>query len=127
MQASATDTEFPIPVDFHIFESDKAMGDITIILSEDQQQDGTVSFTNLIADEKEHQILKAYITIFDVKNLNNRDLEDLMRHEFAHAIGVTHQDQPNFDLHDNHAYISQCHIDNMVLIYDGAKPHLTCD
>jgi hypothetical protein len=127
VSASTSKTSFPIPVDFQIFESDKAMGDITIILSDDRQPDGAASLTHLIVDEQERQILKAYITIFDVKNLDNHDFEDVVRHEFAHALGLRHESQMNLNLHDGHAYITECNIEHIVDSYNGIEPHAVCD
>ncbi|MDC8437890.1 MAG: hypothetical protein LV468_02685 [Candidatus Nitrosotenuis sp.] len=88
---------------------------------------GTTSLTHLIVDEQERQILKAYITIFDVKNLDNHDFEDVVRHEFAHALGLRHEGQMNLNLHDGHAYITECNIEHIVDSYNGIEPHAVCD
>lgn len=117
---------FSIPTDFQIIESDKTLGDISIILSNQKQTDGSTSFTQIIADENEHQILKVYITIFDVKNLRSHDFEDIIRHEFAHALGLTHQKDTNLNLHDTHAYITQCNIDDIIKLYNDDFTHVPC-
>ena len=126
-EASQEQTAFSVPTDFQISESDKTLGDVSIILSNQQQNDRSTSSTKLIVDENENQLLKAHITIFDVKNLRNYDFEDIVRHEFAHAMGLKHQNQVNINLHEGHAYISQCNVDNIVKLYNEDFSHSTCN
>lgn len=113
----------PIPTNFEINESDKAVGDIIIILSTDSEGDGSLGFTKSISDTDHHQILKSFITIFDVKDLSNKELGDITRHEFGHALGLRHSSNPedlmNAKFHEDHAYVSQCDIEYLTSLYGG--------
>ena len=112
-----------IPTNFDISQGDKAVGDIIIILSTDSDSDGALGFTKSISDSGNHQLLKSFITIFDVRNLSDKQLSDVTRHEFGHALGLWHSTDPN-DLmspqfHENLAYISPCDVEALKSIYAG--------
>jgi hypothetical protein len=77
-----------IPTDIRIEATDRPIGEIVIILSNLRESDGTLGFTRSIADDQQNQILKSTITIFDVKNLNDKELSAITRHEFGHALGL---------------------------------------
>ena len=113
----------PIPTGFEINQSGKAVGDIVIILSTDTDSDGTFGFTKSIADAGNHQLLKSFITIFNVKNLSDRQIGDVVRHEFGHALGLGHSSDPNdlmyTQFHENLAYVSPCDMDALKAIYAG--------
>ena len=112
-----------IPTNFEINESDKAIGDIIIILSTDSEGDGSFGFTRSISDTDHHQILKSFITIFDVRDLSNKELGDITRHEFGHALGLHHSSNPedlmNAKFHKDRAYVSQCDIEYLTSLYGG--------
>ncbi len=118
-------TEFNIPVDFEVTTSEKSIGDIIIILSTAKETDGTYAFTRSIADEDANQILKSFITVFDVENLNDKELAAVIRHEFGHVMGLIHSTDeedlmyPTFQ--PNHAFISECDIDAIFSLYNGEK------
>ena len=120
-----------IPTDFEISQSDKAVGDIIIILSTDSETDGSLGFTKAIADPEQHQLLKSFITIFDVTNLSDWELEDIVRHEFGHALGLGHssnsKDLMYYQFHADNAYISKCDLDALTSLYEGRGPvSFTC-
>ncbi len=118
-------TTFPIPTSFDISNSDRSIGDIVIILSTQNDADGTFGFTRLIIDDHNNQILKAYITIFNVKNLDNDELSSVVRHEFGHAIGLMHSTDksdlmfPTF--RTGSAFISECDLDAVISLYNDEK------
>jgi hypothetical protein len=62
-------TIFNVPTNFQIEVTDKSVGDIIIILSTAKEEDGSLGFTRSLADEDANQILKSFITVFDVDNL----------------------------------------------------------
>lgn len=128
---SVDHTRLFAPTQFVIHESDDATGDIVIILSTDTDTDGTLGFTKGIADEKNHQLLKSFITIFSVNDLSDSELSAVVRHEFGHALGLGHStasdDLMNPHFHRNTAYISQCDLDALKSLYDeSGKTQIMC-
>lgn len=124
-KSSETPTSLFIPTKFDVTESTSGAGDITIRLSTDRSGDAYSGWTKSIADETQNQILKSEITIFDVDNLTDNQLTTIMRHEFGHALGLAHSTTPE-DLMaptvtTEFPYISECDVDAIVGLYDGAK------
>ena len=124
-KSSETPTSLFIPTKFDVTESASGAGDITIRLSTDRSGDAYSGWTKSIADETQNQILKSEITIFDVDNLTDNQLTTIMRHEFGHALGLAHSTDPE-DLMaptvtTEFPYISECDVDAIVGLYDGAK------
>ncbi|TBR07953.1 MAG: matrixin family metalloprotease [Candidatus Nitrosotenuis sp.] len=118
-------TEYPIPTNFLVTTSEKSIGDIIIILSTAREADNTYGFTRSIADEESNQMLKSFITIYNADNLNQVELSAIVRHEFGHALGLVHSTDSE-DLmypifHSTHAVISECDLDAMISLYNGAK------
>lgn len=118
-------TEFYIPANIEIIESNNGAGDITITLSDKQSGDGYTGWTKSIADESQNQILKSDITIFDIENLSNNQLIAITRHELGHALGLAHsnaeEDLMFPTLETSYPYISDCDIDAITSLYDGSK------
>ncbi len=120
---SALGTKYNVPTNFQVDVSEKSVGDIVIVLSTARETDGSLGFTRSIADEGTNQILKSFITIFDVDNLDNNELSAVVRHEFGHAIGLGHSTDeldlmyPEFS--SNQAFISECDLDAMASLYNG--------
>lgn len=116
-------TKFVMPVSFFVTTSTKSVGNIILILSTAKETDNTYGFTRTVADDKSHQILKSFITIYNVDNLNEAELSAVIRHEFGHALGLAHSTDskdlmyPTFS--SNQAVISECDIDAMVSLYNG--------
>lgn len=127
-KASESNVVYYIPTNFDVIKSDKAIGDISIILSEIEAGDGSLAFTRSIADENEHQLLKSFITVFDVKNLSNAQMEAIIRHEFGHALGLAHstasEDLMYTTIKTKYPYISECDVDAIVSLYDEKKTNL---
>jgi len=114
-------TKYPIPNNFDIIESKRGEGDIIILLSKLKDTDGYSGFTKSTVDGNE--ILKTYITIYDVNNLSKDQLSTLVLHEMGHAMGLAHSTAPE-DLMapvitTNFPYISECDIAAIAALYNG--------
>jgi response regulator of citrate/malate metabolism len=127
-KAAENDVVFYIPTNIDVTEGEKAIGEITVILSELEEGGGSLAFTRSIADENEHQLLKSFITVFDVKNLSNEQMAAIVRHEFGHAVGLAHSTASEDLMYDTiqtkYPYISECDIDAIVSLYDEKKNNL---
>lgn len=125
LQSIDADTKYPIPKDFEIHVSDETLGEIVIILSTQKDTEGTLGFTRSIVDEENNELIKSYITIFDVKNLNDEELAGIVRHEFGHALGLGHStdefDLMNHKISSHQAFISECDLDAVIFLYNGEK------
>ena len=131
-EASKKQTELYIPSDMQVIESSSGEGDINIILSNLKSGDGYTGYTTSIADESKNQILKSTITIFDVENLSDDQFKTILRHELGHAIGLTHstasEDLMYPVIMTEYPYISDCDVNTIVKLYDGAKnSQVTCE
>ena len=124
-KSSETPTSFFIPTKFDVTESASGTGDITIRLSTDRSGDAYSGWTKSIADETQNQILKSEIIIYDIDNLTDNQLTTIMRHEFGHALGLAHSSDPEDlmapTITTEFPYISECDVDAIVGLYDGAK------
>ena len=124
-EAAKTETLLYIPVNFKVIESDKGEGDIIIELTTQRNADGFAGWTNSIADASQNQILKSRITIFAVDSMSSAALETIVRHELGHALGLAHSTAPEDlmypTIETNFPYISDCDIDAMVKLYNGAN------
>ena len=91
--------------------------------------DGYTGYTKSIVEESE--ILKSFITIYDVSNLSNEQLETITRHEFGHALGLGHSTAPedlmapSIDM--TYPYISECNVAAIVDLYNGAEDSTVCE
>jgi len=110
-------TKIPIPKNFKIINSKKSEGDIIVILSNIKDRSGNTGYTKTVIENG--QILKAFITIYDVNSLSKDQLGTIMRHEFGHAMGLDHSTftkdlmAPTIDM--TYPYIAHC---NIIAIYD---------
>ncbi|MEX0764668.1 MAG: histidine kinase dimerization/phospho-acceptor domain-containing protein [Nitrosopumilaceae archaeon] len=124
-KASEDPVEFYIPYKLDVIESTKGAGDITIMLVNEQSGDGYSGYTKSIADPSQNQILKSYITIYEVDKLSDEQFKTILRHELGHAFGLAHSSATEDLMHPviqtEYPYISQCDIDTIKSLYDGNK------
>ncbi len=123
------ETSWYIPKDFEIEESDKPVGKILIILSKSSQESGAFAITRSIADENNHQILKSFVTIYDVENLNDKELSSIVRHEFGHALGLPEsaKEDSYHKIEQATSYISECEMEGISSLYDEQNPVSVCE
>ncbi|MDE1763472.1 MAG: matrixin family metalloprotease [Thaumarchaeota archaeon] len=114
-------TEFYVPNQFSVIESDSGPGQIVIVLSHLEDPDGYSGYTRSVVDDS--QILKSFITIYDADKLSDNRLAAVVRHEFGHALGLPHANDPQDLMHatiqTNYPYISECDITAVQSLYDG--------
>ena len=117
---ATTETKNPIPKNFEVNNSQKSNGDIVVILSNIKDRSGNTGYTKTILEGDE--IVKAFITIYDVDSLSDTQLATIMRHEFGHAIGLGHSTAPEdlmaptIDM--TYPYISSCNLDAIIDLYN---------
>jgi len=131
-KASEDPTSFYIPNKLDVIESTKGAGDIAIMLVNERSGDGYSGYTKSIVDAAQNQILKSYITIYEVDKLSDEHFRTILRHELGHAFGLAHSTAPE-DLmapiiQTEYPYISECDLAAIVSLYDGEKKSdVTCE
>jgi len=125
---TAENTKIPIPRNFKITNSPNVYGDIIVILSNIKDRSGNTGYTKTVLEGEE--IVKAFITIYEVDSLTKNELGTIMRHEFGHALGLGHatdnQDlmAPTIDM--TYPFISQCNIIAISDLYNEKSGVTTC-
>lgn len=120
-EASKSSTKFNVPHQFKIISSSGGEGDITIALTNLKDPDGFAGYTKAIVEG--HQLLKATITIYGADDLPKKTFGAIARHEFGHAIGLSHstatEDLMAPVVQTQYPYISECDLDAIVSLYNG--------
>ena len=78
----------------HVQSKLKSQESIIIYLMDKIDSGGYDGYTNLYYD-KNGDIQKAFIKIFNVDELNEKQLEAIIRHELGHALGLGHTNEKN--------------------------------
>lgn len=114
-------TEFYVPTDFDIVESDNGPGQIVITLSHLEDPDGYSGYTRSVIDDS--QILKSFITIYDADRLTDNQITVIVRHEFGHALGLPHTSDPEDLMHatiqTDYPFVSQCDAEAIQSLYNN--------
>lgn len=127
-EAANTNTEFYIPENIEVSESD-IEGDIVIRLTNDLDMDGNAGYTNSIVDQ--NKILHSTITVYLAEELTDERLSTVVRHEFGHALGLGHSTDPE-DLMapvtaTKYPYVSECDINALISLYNnGQSSEIIC-
>lgn len=124
------ETKIPVPQNFNFISSPTSDGDIIVILSNVRDNSGYTGYTKTILEG--NQIVKAFITIYDVDSLSKNQLETIMRHEFGHALGLGHSTAskdlmaPVIDM--TYPYISICNVEAINDLYnENHGPKTICE
>ena len=127
---SVSSTKIPVPKNFEITNSPKSTGDIVIILSNIKDRSGNTGYTKTILEG--NQIVKAFITIYDVNSLSDNQFETILRHEFGHALGLGHstatEDLMASTIDMTFPYISHCNVSAISDLYnENSDGTTTCE
>ncbi len=124
-KASQFPTELYIPKNIEVITATNGAGEIIIRLEDKSHSDGISGLTESISDEYQHQLLKSTITIYDVEDISDNQLQAVARHELGHAFGLSHSSDPDDLMHPTlktgFPYISRCDVNAISKLYDGSK------
>jgi len=123
--AAENKTQLYIPQKLEVIQLPTGEGDITVMLTDEQNGDGYSGFTKSITDESQNQILKSQIIIYEVYKLNDEQFKTILRHELGHAFGLAHSTAPEDLMYPTiltqYPYISECDLDAIYHLYDGGE------
>lgn len=124
-KASYFPTELYIPKNIEVISNTNGAGEIIIRLEDKSHGDGFSGLTESIADEYQNQLLKAKITIYDVEDISDNQLQAVSRHELGHALGLAHSSDPDdlmyATLKTGFPYVSTCDANAIAKLYDGSQ------
>jgi len=121
-------TTFNVPTNFVFVDSSEKSGDIMIHLSTLKDEDGIAGFTKLTVEDE--TILRSHITIFDFDELSNQEISAISKHEFGHALGLSHSTDPQDIMYPTveltNPYISECNLDALYSLYNDESKEIVC-
>ena len=124
-------SRYGIPKNLHIHTANEPVGRVIVEFTEKIHPNGYSGFTKIVADEVNHEMLKAYVTVYNVNSLTAEELSTVLRHELGHVFGLTNSAAPE-DLKapiigKEVPLISQCDIDALIALYNGStKSEVIC-
>lgn len=127
LESISTKTKYNLPTSFNFIDNSGGEGDIIITLSNIKDSDGYTGYTKSVTEDNE--ILKSFITVYDISELSDEQLATIVRHEFGHALGLGHSTAPEdlmaptIDM--TIPYISECNVDAVIDLYDGNENRQT--
>ncbi|MGQ0795751.1 MAG: M57 family metalloprotease [Nitrosopumilaceae archaeon] len=116
---SVHNTKIPFPKTISLLHDDNENADIAIYITDEKNPIYSGYTSNVIENQK---IVKSNIIIYDINNLDDQQISSIVRHEFGHALGLKHSDFTTdlmFGTVPVPSYVSECHIDALVELYDG--------
>jgi len=110
-------TSLYIPTNFNIVEFENEDANIIIDLKPFKSENVYSASTDIV-NGKHNQLLKAYITIYEVDQLSLNYIRMITTHEMGHALGLAHSADPNDimfpTLQTNHSFLSECNVKAIV-------------
>lgn len=122
---SISTSKYTIPSNLQIIspENPQYSADILITLTTQRDPEGISGYTK--SNLERNNILKSYITIYEVDKISKNHLSAIVRHEFGHALGLAHSTAPEDlmfpDITTVTPYISECDVSAISSLYEGNR------